>query len=368
MLTYTTLVSAFTSSIFSPAIGAIGTEFDVSQEVGLLGIALYVLGFATGPTLWAPLSELIGRRLPLIISTFGFALFQIATATGKDLQTILLGRFWGGFFGACPLAVVPAVFADMFNHRTRGLAITIFSVTVFCSPLLGPLIGGFIVESYLGWRWTEYLVAIMGFLAFALNVFLLEETYAPTILTRRARETRLRTSNWAFHAEAEEQTVSFKDIITKNLTRPLRMLITDPIITLTSLYMAFIYGLLYLTLTAYPVVFQGVHGFSLGFGGIPYLAMIVGMLFAGIYIMLSQPAYTRKLKNNNNFPIPEWRLPQIIVGAVSFTIGLFWFGWTGYRADICWLVPALSGLLTGFGILTMFLQTINYIIDTYLML
>jgi MFS transporter, DHA1 family, multidrug resistance protein len=106
MLGYTTLVSAFTSSIFSSATIAVSTEFDVSVEVGLLGLSLYVLGFATGPTFWAPLSELRGRRLPIVLSMFGFSIFQIAVATGKDLQTVLLSRFWGGFFGASPLAVV----------------------------------------------------------------------------------------------------------------------------------------------------------------------------------------------------------------------------------------------------------------------
>jgi DHA1 family multidrug resistance protein-like MFS transporter len=50
----------------------------------------------------------------------------------------------------------------MFDNRTRGMAITIFSMTVFTGPLLAPFIGGFIVMSDLGWRWTEYIVCIMG--------------------------------------------------------------------------------------------------------------------------------------------------------------------------------------------------------------
>ena len=58
ILGYTTLVSAFTSSIFSTATTVVAAVFGVSTEVGLLGLSLYVLGFATGPILWAPLSEL----------------------------------------------------------------------------------------------------------------------------------------------------------------------------------------------------------------------------------------------------------------------------------------------------------------------
>lgn len=112
-LGFVTLTAAFGSSIFSAAIGSVARQYGVSGEVGILGVSLYVLGFATGPIIWAPASELYGRRYPLIVSSFGFSIFNIAVAAGKDLQTIFISRFFGGFFGACPLTVVGAVFADM---------------------------------------------------------------------------------------------------------------------------------------------------------------------------------------------------------------------------------------------------------------
>ncbi|TVY83808.1 putative transporter [Lachnellula suecica] len=367
MLGFTTLVSAFTSSIFSTATREVAAQYHVSTEVGLLGLSFYVLGFAFGPVFWAPFSELKGRRLPLVISMFGFSIFQVAVAAAKDLQTILLCRFWGGMFGAAPLAVVAAVFSDMFDNKTRGLAITVFSMTVFTGPLLAPFIGGFIVESYLGWRWTEWLVAIMGFTAFFLNLFFLEETYPPIILTTKAAEIRRRTKNWGVHSKQEEIEIDFRELLTKNFTRPLRLLVTEPIVLLLSIYMAFIYGLLYLFLTAYPIVFQQIHGFSGGIGGLPYFGMIIGMLIAGLYIVLTQPSYNRKLAANNGVPIPEWRLLPVVYGGISFAGGLFWFGWSGYRADIHWIVPTLSGLLTGFGLLAIFLQSLNYLVDAYLM-
>ncbi|EPE29515.1 MFS general substrate transporter [Glarea lozoyensis ATCC 20868] len=367
MLGYTTLVSAFTSSIFSTATTTVAAQFNVSSEVGLLGLSFYVLGFALGPVFWAPLSELKGRRLPLVISMFGFSIFQIGVAAGKDLQTILLCRFWGGIFGAAPLAVVAAVFSDMFDNKTRGLAITVFSMTVFTGPLLAPFIGGFIVNSYLGWRWTEWLVSIMGFVAFFLDLFFLEETYPPVILISKAKELRRRTKNWGIHAKQEEIEIDFRELITKNFSRPMRLLVTEPIVLLLSIYMAFIYGLLYLFLTAYPLVFQGIHGMKPGVSGLPYFGMIIGMLIAGLYIVLTQPSYNRKLAANNGVPIPEWRLPPVIAGGVSFAGGLFWFGWSGYKADIHWIVPTLSGLLTGFGLLSIFLQSLNYLVDAYLM-
>jgi DHA1 family multidrug resistance protein-like MFS transporter len=142
----------------------------------------------------------------------------------------------------------------MFNNRTRGMAITIFSMTVFTGPLLAPFIGGFIVMSDLGWRWTEYIVTIMGFTAFILNLFFLNESYPPEILVAKAAELRRRTKNWGIHARQEEVEIDFKELLQKNFARPLKMLVSERIVTLFSLYMAFIYGLLYLFLTAYPLV------------------------------------------------------------------------------------------------------------------
>ncbi|KAK1812881.1 hypothetical protein LTR12_012765 [Friedmanniomyces endolithicus] len=319
VLGYVTLTAAFGSSVFSAALGSIAEVFDISREVAILGVSLYVLGFATG------------------------------------------------FFGACPLTTVGAVFADLFNNRQRGLAVTVFSIAVFSGPLLAPFTGGFITESYLGWRWTEYITALMGLLGLGLSLIFLEETYPPVILVNKAADLRRRTKNWGIHAKQEEIEIDFRELLEKNLSRPLRMLFTEPIVLALSIYMAFIYGLLYLFLTFYPIVFQQIHGMSEGVGGLPFLGMITGEIIAGIYIILLQPSYNKKLAANNNIPIPEWRLPPVIIGGVLFAIGVLWFGWSGYRKDIHWIVPTLSGLFTGFGIMSIFLQCLNYLIDAYLM-
>jgi DHA1 family multidrug resistance protein-like MFS transporter len=192
---------------------------------------------------------------------------------------------------------------------------------------MAPFIGGFITISHLGWRWTEYITCIMGFLAFGLNLLFLNETYPPVILITKAEELRRRTKNWGIHAKQEEIEVDLRELAEKNFSRPIRMLISEPIVLLISLYMAFIYGLLYLFLTAYPLVFQGVHKMNPGVGGLPFFGMILGQLTAGVFIAIRQPGYNRKLKANNDWPIPEWRLPEVIIGGCCFSVGLFWYGY-----------------------------------------
>lgn len=95
--------------------------------------------------------------------------------------------------------------------------------------------------------------------------------------------------------------------------------------------------------------------------------MVTGEVIAFIVIVSTNPRYVKKLEANHNVPVPEWRLPISMVGGVLFTGGLFWFGWSGYSGSTHWIVPVLSGLFTGFGIFSIFLSLLNYIVDAYLM-
>lgn len=98
------------------------------------------------------------------------------------------------------------------------------------------------------------------------------------------------------------------------------------------------------------------------------ISLFIGMLLAGGFIILQQPAYVKKVKANGGETVPEWRSPPVVVGGIAFSIGLFWFGWTGWTADNHWAAPTVAGVLIGFGILCIFLPFINYLVDAYLML
>ncbi|THC95228.1 hypothetical protein EYZ11_005305 [Aspergillus tanneri] len=362
--TFTSMTSTFDSSIFTSSTHHVAETFHIGVEVGTLSSSLYIIGYAFGPLIWAPFSELTGRRIPVLIGMFGFGVFNVAVATSKDLQTLLISRFFSGIFGSCPLTVVAAIFSDIYDDRSRGSAIAVYASTVFLGPLLTPLIGGFI-DLFLGWRWTAYIPALMGFLSFILNALLLRESYPPVVLTYKAKQLRRLTQNWGIHSKQEEIEIDLRELVTKNFSRPLRLLMTEPMLLAVTLYLSFIYGLLYCFLTAYTAVFQGVYHMAPGVSGLPFFGMIVGLLVATAYIVLSSPGYNRKLARNDGIPVPEWRLPPVIFGGVLFAGGLFWFGWTGFSNKIHWIVPTLSGLFTGFGLLTIFIQIFNYIIDTH---
>lgn len=138
-MSFMTTWVTFASSVFSVANQVTAKEFNVSSEVMVLGTSLTVFGFALGPIVWAPMSELYGRRLPLFSGFAVFAIFQIPVAVATDLQSIMIFRFLIGLFGCSPLACVGGAMADIWDPVDRAVAIAMFSSATFLGPTLGPI-------------------------------------------------------------------------------------------------------------------------------------------------------------------------------------------------------------------------------------
>ena len=142
---------------YAPAVNQISEQFDVGSEVSLLGLSLLLVGFAVGPLFWAPLSEIFGRKPAVLIPYFVAAMFSFGTGAAKDMQTILIARFFTGFFGSAPVTNTGGVLGDIWSPTERGIALVFYAFAVISGPVLGPIVGGAIVQSYLRWRWTEYV-------------------------------------------------------------------------------------------------------------------------------------------------------------------------------------------------------------------
>jgi len=365
-MAWMTFVITFASSVFSTATVATAKEFHVSEEVTVLGTALAVLGFVVGPIVFGPFSELYGRKIPLFFGYIVFAIFQIAVAVAQNLQTIFICRFLGGVFGAAPLAIVGGALADMWDPVNRGIAMATFSCAAFVGPVAGPIVGSFITQSHLGWRWTEYITAIMAFFFAGIGLLVIKETYAPVLLQRRAEELRHKTKNWALHSQLDENRVDIKVLANKYLLRPFIMLFLEPILTLITIYISLVYGIIYLFFEAYPVTFQEDRGWSPGIGSLPFLSLTIGVIIgASIIIYTSKTRYARKLKETGHV-VPEERLIPMMLGGITLPIGLFWFAWTSNPSINPW-PQIISGVPIGMGLILIFLQGLNYIVDCYLM-
>ena len=284
----------FASSIFSAAAQQTAVRFNTSPEVMVLATSLFILGFGTGPTVWGPLSELYGRKIPLCVGFAVFTIFQIPVAVAQDLQSVLVFRFLQGFFGSSPVSVIGEFLSggtgrgaigamaclsfleypqclDVFvltllRRRLRRLLestaerllhahlqqciirgpdhwanrkIFLTSHTTVNQPYPHsptPQVGSLVSNAeHLGWRWTQWITLIIATFFGLLTLLVVPETYAPVLLSRRAKRLRHETGNWALHAAHEERKINLREIADKYLSRPARMFVQEPILALVTI-------------------------------------------------------------------------------------------------------------------------------------
>ncbi|KAJ5367598.1 MFS general substrate transporter [Penicillium brevicompactum] len=353
------------SSIISPAVSSIEAYFNVTHGQSMLCVSLYLVGFAFGPLIWGPLSELYGRRWALIPSMIGLGLFSIGTAVSQNFCSVLVTRLLAGLFASSPVTNVGAVLGDIWSPKLRGTAIVFYSLTVIGGPTLGPIIGAaLVVNPSLGWRWTGYVQAIWSFAVTLPAIFTLPETYPPVLLKAKAQRLRTKTGNIGYYHPHEEFKLSPKTIFTKQISRPLLMLCTEPMVACVAVYASFTYGILYMTLELFPIVFEEERGFRAVISTLPFLALFVGVCFAGLVNLGNQPRYARLVDAAGGKPVPEGRCAPMAIGAIVFAIGLFWFGWTA-NPQIHWIVPVLAAVFIGAGFNMIFQQSVNFLVDTY---
>ncbi|KAK1145084.1 hypothetical protein N8T08_004514 [Aspergillus melleus] len=363
---FATFGVSLASSAYAGSIEEVLKSFGIGQELATLGVSLFVLGFAVGPLVWAPLSELIGRQIIMFISYFALAAFCAGAAGAQNSWSLIILRFFAGSFGSSPLTNAGGVIADIFPADQRGLATSLFAGAPFLGPTLGPVIGGFLGENA-GWRWVQGFLATFTGLIWIVTIFLVPETYAPVLLRKRADKlTQLSGGQHIYRSklDLERGRVSVATAFGSSLLRPWILLFAEPIVLLLSIYMAIIYGTLYMLFDAFPIVFQNIRGWSQGIGSLPFLGVMTGMMIAVGCNMYDNKRYVREHRKHRGFAPPEARLPPTMVGAVAIPIGLFWFAWTN-GPNVHWILSIIASAPFGFGMVLVFLGIMVYLIDAY---
>ncbi|KAJ5287346.1 hypothetical protein N7478_003032 [Penicillium angulare] len=352
---------AYGSSIVTGGLGLIEEKYDVSLEVAILTCSIMVCGFAVGPLLWSPLSEIIGRRPVYIISLGLYVIFNIPCALSPNIGGLLVCRFLCGVFSSSGLSLAGGTIADIWSIEERGMAIAYFAAAPYCGPVLGPIVTGWINVGT--GRLDLFFWTNMGFAGVVLILIgLVPETYAPVILKRRAAKLRKETGDLNIMTEQEMMKLSLRDIVRTNLIRPITMIMTEPVLDLMCMYVVLIYSMLYAFFFAYPVIFGQLYNYNDGQIGLMFIPILIGAGFS----LLSTPYLEKKFKLicSQRAPTPEDRLPAAMWGAPFVPIAFFILGATSY-SHIIWVGPASSGIAFGFGMVLCYYGVNNYIIDSY---
>jgi multidrug resistance protein len=369
------LFRTFGSSVYTPATSVISERFGVSTTAATLPLTLYVLGLAFGPVISAPISETFGRRIVYLTLFPVSLLFTLGAGLAQNYGTLMVCRFLAGSLGAGCLAVGAGTNSDLFPPLIRATVASVFLLAPFFGPALGPVAGAFLVE-YESWRWTQWIILMIGLVVVIMGFFQ-KETYKKIILLQRAQRLNLPPPPNPMAKMTPLQRIKF--VLTITISTPIKMLLTEPIVSFLAIYTAFNFGVLFIFFACFPLVFSSpypeiqVYHFALGDSGLVFLGIGVGVALATIlFVFQDRLVYQKRArleiakgKDARGLLLPpEQRVLPAIIGSFLLPTSLFWFAWTA-KSSIHWIVPILATVLFGAGNILVFFTAVMYQLDSY---
>lgn len=192
----------------------------------------------------------------------------------------------------------------------------------------------------------------------------MRETYAVTLLARKTERLQRETGNLQLRSKLDSN-MPPREILLRAIVRPTKLTLLSPINILLSLASAFIYGILYLLLTTFPLVFESQYGFSPGISGLTYIGLGVGNLVGLAIFSMTSDRYIGYRSAQGKLK-PEDRLPFFLLAGPLIAAGLFWYGWSADNAaHVHWIVPILGSSFVGLGNMFFFLPVMGYLVDAF---
>lgn len=346
--------------IYTPGREQVKAEFGVSDTVSLLPLSAYSLGLGCGPMISSPLSETFGRKFVYLLTLPLFDVFMLGVGLSRNIESLIICRFFAGVFAAPGVSVATATIADYTEPSKRVVPLSIYYSIPFIGSALGPLLGGIATELK-GWRWTAWVVLMIA-AAFHPPALYLKESYRQRVRHEKDNADGVTRSRMIL------QTV--KKFVTSTVVRPLHMLTTEPLVGFICLYTGFQFALLYTFVVASPWVFKTVYHFSVTAQGLSFLGLVTGCCVAPFVLIgvdhLVRRQRQRRQQEDQQTPTfsPETRLYTALYGSIVLPVGLFWFGWSA-RTPVHWIVPIIGQGITILGSLLIYVPCNFYMLDVY---
>ena len=261
------------------------------------------------------------------------------------------------------IANSPGTVVDLANPDYLAFTISMWSIAPMNAPSAGGIIGGFVFEN-LGWRWSNWIILIGGGVATALMATC-KETYAPTILKRKAARLRKETGDDRWWCQYDARVPPLQ-LIRTNMSRPFILAATEPILWFLNIWVSLVYGVLYLCFVAYPIVFSQHRGWSPGIAGLAFVGIGTGTMIG----ILSEPLLRRiinaqPIDPTTGKPVPEANALIMAIGAIFTPVGQLIFSWTCLPTSIHWAIPIAFGIPFGIGNTLCFIYSANYLAGAY---
>ncbi|OCF57017.1 hypothetical protein L486_05874 [Kwoniella mangroviensis CBS 10435] len=334
-------ITAFETSSYSIGIPSMKRDLGATDLQAAAGISLYGWGFAIGPLAIAPLTEEFGRYWMYIISILTYTLCHLSHGVGKNIGSVLIGRFLLGITGCVGATVVSGSVSDLYPPHKRGIPMALFTLSVVLGPGMGAAVMCWAeANSRLEWRWIIWIQMIILGVYWPITLLILRETRAPVLLRRKAknlRDERGMQDGGRYTARSEVDKEPFWTAMRKSLSRPILFVTMEPVVTFFAIWAALVWGVFFIQIAGLPYVFKTIYGFGTTAAGSTYWAIVIGTVI-GYFLNYFQDALYKR--NVGRIGV-EARLYAPCAAGIVFAIGCIIFGLTSVP-NVHWIAPCIG--------------------------
>ncbi|MCG2841969.1 multidrug effflux MFS transporter [Sandaracinobacter sp. RS1-74] len=190
-----TAFGALSIDLYLPALPSIARDFGATAAAAQFTVSAFLAGMAIGQLGFGPLSDRVGRRLPLLAGILLYTLASLALVFAPSIETLSAGRFVQGL-GACAGVVISrAVVRDRFDTTESARLFSLTFLVLAVAPMLAPTLGAGLMHLF-GWHSIFLVLVAFGLAVGAAVFFGLPESLSPEAAAQAAGESPL-GSYWA---------------------------------------------------------------------------------------------------------------------------------------------------------------------------
>jgi multidrug resistance protein len=265
-------IHPLSETMIAPAINVIATNLHFSNQYdSMLCLSTFLIGIAVGPLILAPLSEVYGRRPVLLSGGLFYTIWTTACGFAKSKAQLFILRTLSGFGGSVALAIGGGVIGDVWTADRRARALAWYLLAPLLGPAIGPIVGGFVTDAG-SWRWVFWAFAIASFVFLGVAVLFFPESHEPTL----ARQHTRRRTHEKKKSNIVNSLKTTTNLLRRSLIRPLHIITTQPVVIILAILMALLYGIMFLFIFSYPMMWIDIYHESIGISSLNYISAGLG--------------------------------------------------------------------------------------------
>lgn len=194
-------LAPLSTDMYLPALSHVEQSFKTDSFLAQLSLASFFIGFAFGQLIYGPISDVFGRKKPILVGVLLFIISSFLCVIIDNIFGFITFRFFEALGGCAGVVVARAIVNDLFELKEAAGIYALMMIFSSLAPMISPTFGGVLLQ-YFSWESIFITLFLLGVLLFLMVLFGLKES-AP----------KLEKQKFSYKETLENYKLVFKDKI-----------------------------------------------------------------------------------------------------------------------------------------------------------